>query len=448
MSHRIRLLLLSATLLICLATSAVAQPTVRDFGAKGDGVADDTAAIQKMVDSGAQSIRFPAGVYRLTKTITIQLDEAGPVAISGDGTATLKMEGAGPALQLIGTHGGTAAPQTVKPNVWEKQRTPLIDGLEIVGAHAEAVGVEINGAMQPTLTRLSVRKCLHGVVLTGRNRNVLIGECHLYENSGIGLYLIDLNLHQINIANSHISYNAAGGVVVRNSEIRNLHIGTCDIEANMSVEHPEAANVLFDATTGSMREGAIVGCTLQHSSVPACANVRLIGRADEPRKVGHITIADNAMSDVAVNIDLLHARGVTIVGNTLWKGFSANIRAENCSNMVIGANVLDRNPDYGAANSNNGVLLIDCRDSTIQGLHINGDADPTAALTLRDCSRIHVNGCTILDAKKYPLWIDGGNKIRISGCFFDGYGAKEAIRRTHGSRDIQVDESSRSGDDQ
>ncbi|MCC9606320.1 right-handed parallel beta-helix repeat-containing protein [Blastopirellula sp. JC732] len=435
--------LLSASLLLFLLTSfAVAESTVRDFGAKGDGVTDDTAAIQKMVDSGAQSIRFPAGVYRITGTISIDLDHAGPVAISGDGTATIKMEAAGPAIRVIGTHGGTADPKSVKPNVWEKQRTPMIDGLEIVGAHNEAIGVEINGAMQPTLTRLAVRKCLHGVVLTGRNRNVLVGECHLYENSGIGLYLSDLNLHQINIANSHISYNKAGGIVVRNSEIRNLHIGTCDIEANMSLEHPEAANVLFDVTAGSVREAAIVGCTIQHSSVPDCANVRLVGQPDLPHKVGHVTIADNVMCDVAYNIDMKHARSVTIVGNTLFRAIDACIQAENCSNLVIGANVMDRIKDYGPADTNNSVRLIDCRDSTIQGLHMNGDADPMAAITLKNCSRITVRDCTILDGKKYALWIDGGEKIRVTDCLFDGQGEKFPVHQTGNRVDVRIDDDS------
>jgi polygalacturonase len=36
---------------------------VKDFGAKGDGVTDDTAAIQAANNSGAYAITFPAGIY-------------------------------------------------------------------------------------------------------------------------------------------------------------------------------------------------------------------------------------------------------------------------------------------------------------------------------------------------------------------------------------------------
>jgi hypothetical protein len=56
--------------------------SVKDFGAVGDGVADDTAAIQAAVNTG-KSVHFPAGVY-LADPITIPYLARGAV-YSGDG---------------------------------------------------------------------------------------------------------------------------------------------------------------------------------------------------------------------------------------------------------------------------------------------------------------------------------------------------------------------------
>lgn len=210
--------------------------SVERFGAVGDGKVDDTDALQRAVDSGIGDVRFSKGVYRITRPIVVDLDKTGYTSIHGSGVATIVMAGPGPALRFVGTHKGTASPKTVQDNVWQRQRTPLLDGLEIVGDHPEASGVEASRTMQLTITRLVVREALHGVHLVQRNRNVILSECHLYHNRGIGLFLDRLNLHQVNIANCHISYNAGGGIVVRESEIRNLQIACCDIEANTGDE--------------------------------------------------------------------------------------------------------------------------------------------------------------------------------------------------------------------
>ena len=90
--------------------------TVLDFGAKGDGATDDTAAIQELIDAKAGSIRFPAGTLRITKPLVVELDKVGFTSFVADGTARLVMAGAGPAIRFVGTHAtGSADPNTVKP---------------------------------------------------------------------------------------------------------------------------------------------------------------------------------------------------------------------------------------------------------------------------------------------------------------------------------------------
>lgn len=46
--------------------------SVKQFGAKGDGIADDTAAIQAALDSGALRVEIPTGLYRVTATLRVR----------------------------------------------------------------------------------------------------------------------------------------------------------------------------------------------------------------------------------------------------------------------------------------------------------------------------------------------------------------------------------------
>ena len=53
-----------------------APANVKDFGAIGDGVADDTAAIQSAVNSSSNFIYFPQGIFKITGTITISASKS------------------------------------------------------------------------------------------------------------------------------------------------------------------------------------------------------------------------------------------------------------------------------------------------------------------------------------------------------------------------------------
>lgn len=413
-----------------LFLSQQAQAETRPGGAVGDGKADDTAAIQRAVDAGGAELAFPKGSYRITKTITIELDKTGFAAISGSGAARIVMEGAGPAFHFIGTHGGTADPKSVLPNVWERQRSPMIDGIEIVGAHPEADGIKAAGTMQITISRVVVRKCRHAIHLADRNRNVLIDACHLYENSGIGVFYDEVNLHQSNIIGSHISYNQGGGIVSHGGNVRNVHIGTCDIEGNHAADGPPSANIWLDSAGGSIGEVAITGCTIQHTNKsPDSANIRINGAGADAslgRKQGrphthegHITITGNVLSDVKVNVEIKNARGVTVSANTFWEGFDHDLIVEDSENIVVSGNNFDRNPRYlvngfdGA--ENNGLVFRRCSACSLTGNLILGVWRKPAAVEVSESSRFNIASNTILDSDGSGLLLEKVSQSMVTG---------------------------------
>ncbi|MCV4698476.1 hypothetical protein OFB92_35730, partial [Escherichia coli] len=79
-----------------------------------------------------------------------------------------------------------------------------------------------------------------------------------------GIFYDDVSLHQSNIVGTHVSYCKGGGVVLRGGDVRNVHIGTSDLEANHDPKGAPTANVLIDCSTSynGTAEVAITGCTL------------------------------------------------------------------------------------------------------------------------------------------------------------------------------------------
>jgi hypothetical protein len=420
-------MILLAGLAIDSSAQEAIQGDVRSFGAAGDGVKDDTIAIQKAVDSGLGAVRLSKGVYRITQPIVINLDKIGYTSLIGGGVARIVMAGPGPALKFVGTHFKSADPGGFAENVWERQRMPLVDAIAIEGGHPEAVGIEAVGTMQLTITRVHIRGVLHGIHLTGNNRNLIISDCHLYENRGIGIFYDNVNLHQSNITGCHISYNRRGGIVSRAGNVRNIHVTGCDIESNMSPETPPTANILIDCTDSSSGTGevAITGCTIQHNNPSArSANIRIIGRSKpgrsgESAREGNVTITGNVLSDVKINVHLKDCRGVVLTGNTFWKGYTHNLLIEDCSNIIVGANNFDRNPRYNYGNSldaRNSLLVRNSADCTLSDLHVTNVWQAPAGLTIENCKRMNVTNCTILDCDNVGLLLKEVVGSRISGC--------------------------------
>ena len=106
------------------------------FGAVGDGLVDDTKALEHALDAGEGVLELGKGTFRITRPIVLDTTRIGYTAVRGQaGTSRIVMDGPGPALKLVGDHRGTAQPQSYQDHTWEKERFPTISGLEILGQH-------------------------------------------------------------------------------------------------------------------------------------------------------------------------------------------------------------------------------------------------------------------------------------------------------------------------
>jgi polygalacturonase len=404
----------------------------RDFGAKGDGKTDDTRALQHAIARGDGRLVLPQGDYLISRPLIIRLATWGRFALTGQGgIARLIMAGAGPALHLVGTHRGTADPDSVAEGVWAKERLATVDGVEIVGRHSSADGLLLEGCMQPTLTRLLIRRCRHGIHLRTRDRNVLVSDCHVYDNAGVGIFLDRVNLHQVNIHGNHVSYCKRAGILVAGSQVRNIQIVGNDIEYNYDAKTEGCADVLFDAREGTIREGTIVGNTIQAKESPGGANVRLLGAADSSSAVGLLTITGNLIGSQESAIHLSACRGVVVSGNNLYSGYRHALRAEDSDHLVVTGNSIDHNPDY-RGKSTDQVVLRNCRHVSFTGnlcQHTReSEAAVEATLEVRDCDGVNITGCQFVHPRTRGVWLAGSKVVRIAECSFRAAEEDKAFR--------------------
>jgi hypothetical protein len=133
--------------------------SVKDFGAVGDGVANDAAAIQAAIDSvaanGGGQIWFPIGEYNIGTTT---LNTSQNIILSGDVTRYAGNTPRG--TSIIYTGSGTAI---YGENLLDAQILDLdIDCTASTGTYPTGRGIYLNGAWKCTLRNVTIR----GLTLT------------------------------------------------------------------------------------------------------------------------------------------------------------------------------------------------------------------------------------------------------------------------------------------
>ncbi len=387
---------------------------------------DRTVELQSQLKDNSGRLQLNEKFIRITRPIDVDAGQWEAVSVKGDGTTTIIMDGPGPAFRVHGTHRGTAAPKTVAPDT-RNQRMPVLSGFEVTGTHKESDAIELNGTMQAIVRDVTVTGCRHSVHLVNRNRNVIISSCQFYDNTGIGVFLDGVNLHQINVTGCHISYNRDGGVVVHDGNVRNLQVTGCDIEENMPVDGTETttANVLIDLSRSSqdpkqsVAEVSITGCTIQHAAnysgkegkprPVGGANIRIRGKQVYP--VNSVTITGNLFSDTETNVDLSYANDVTVSANSFFAPFSANVTASNCERVILNGNTF--NPRQFVRPGT--IQFTDCHDCILSSSTLRNLDGSNGGVFLNRCSGFIMNAITLSECDA-GIQIRNSEDVLISGC--------------------------------
>lgn len=186
----------------------------KEFGAVGDGMADDTAALQAAIDAGPGEVLIPEGTYLLTRALRLRPDltltgvsprvsilrQTAPEAdcLSGTDVHTLRIDNLGLEGPASGTGTGLRLDRQAEPNT----RYVTLQDLYIRQFGRD--GVDVSNAIVSAFTRVVAENngrhglYLHGVPGGAAGTSVSLVACYGNTNAATGIYLYNMVYSSLN----------------------------------------------------------------------------------------------------------------------------------------------------------------------------------------------------------------------------------------------------------
>jgi len=305
--------------------------SVKDFGAVGDGVTDDTAAIQAALGSGAGTVIIPSGTYKTTASITVASNN-----------------------QCIALSQGTVInldTATTTHNVFN-----------ITGENVRLEG----GALTTTL-----RTLLFLVKIEGDKSVIENARLYFASKSTIAP-----------ISGTDVPYNRGGinvnadNVVVRNCEIYNqegaavvVNEDKCSITNNLLHDNVLGIHLNDGSTALSNLTALIEGNKIYDNNVNAAQGADGILSSIKFAA----TIANNYIANNGEHGTYIYGSGSVITGNTVTNNASMGIKIRDCSRVIVSNNTSYANNNSAISGSseiyfqlnNSGIADVNISNNTV-----------------------------------------------------------------------------------